>query len=201
MDESNRQKSWRLSRLVWFAPAMEEQVQIRAARSKDVPQILAIYNAAVLEPASAYEDVPHTLTQREEWFEHFTRRNFPVVVAEHGSVVVGWGSLGPHQERAGFRFTGSLAVYVVRTHRRCGIGGELVEALLSAGRERFMSLLLRLIPGMKPALNSIPSMASWRRGCSKKWGVNSVNGATWFTCSVCWMIEPVQMHKKRAAFG
>ena len=145
MDESNRQKSWRLSRLVWFAPAMEEQVQIRAARSKDVPQILAIYNAAVLEPASAYEDVPHTLTQREEWFEHFTRRNFPVVVAEHDSVVVGWGSLGPHQERAGFRFTGSLAVYVVRTHRRCGIGGELVEALLSAGRERKIHVVVAAI--------------------------------------------------------
>jgi len=151
MDESNRQKSWRLSRLVWFAPAMEEQVQIRAARSKDVPQILAIYNAAVLEPASAYEDVPHTLTQREEWFEHFTRRNFPVVVAEHGSVVVGWGSLGPHQERAGFRFTGSLAVYVVRTHRRCGIGGELVEALLSAGRERKIHVVVAAIDSRNEA--------------------------------------------------
>ncbi len=151
MDESNRQKSWRLSRLVWFAPAMEEQVQIRAARSKDVPQILAIYNAAVLEPASAYEDVPHTLTQREEWFEHFTRRNFPVVVAEHGSVVVGWGSLGPHQERAGFRFTGSLAVYVVRTHRRCGIGGELVEALLSEGRERKIHVVVAAIDSRNEA--------------------------------------------------
>jgi len=151
MDESNRQKSWRLSRLVWFAPAMEEQVQIRAARSKDVPQILAIYNAAVLEPASAYEDVPHTLTQREEWFEHFTRRNFPVVVAEHGSVVMGWGSLGPHQERAGFRFTGSLAVYVVRTHRRCGIGGELVEALLSAGRERKIHVVVAAIDSRNEA--------------------------------------------------
>ena len=151
MDESNRQKSWRLSRLVWFAPAMEEQVQIRAARSKDVPQILANYNAAVLEPASAYEDVPHTLTQREEWFEHFTRRNFPVVVAEHGSVVMGWGSLGPHQERAGFRFTGSLAVYVVRTHRRCGIGGELVEALLSAGRERKIHVVVAAIDSRNEA--------------------------------------------------
>ncbi len=151
MDESNRQKSWRLSWLVWFAPAMEEQVQIRAARSKDVPQILAIYNAAVLEPASAYEDVPHTLTQREEWFEHFTRRNFPVVVAEHGSVVVGWGSLGPHQERAGFRFTGSLAVYVVGTHRRCGIGGELVEALLSAGRERKIHVVVAAIDSRNEA--------------------------------------------------
>ena len=151
MDESNRQKSWRLGRLVWFAPAMEGQVQIRTAGSKDVPQILAIYNAAVLEPASAYEDVPHTLTQREEWFEQFTRRNFPVVVAEHGSVVVGWGSLGPHQERAGFRFTGSVAVYVVGTHRRYGIGGELVEALLSAGRERKIHAVVAAIDSRNEA--------------------------------------------------
>ena len=83
---------------VWFASVVTEATTIRQARREDVPTILAIYNAAVLEPSSAYEDVPHTLAQREEWFEQFMRRNFPVVVAEHGGMVVGRGSLRPHQE-------------------------------------------------------------------------------------------------------
>ena len=121
---------------VWFASVVTEATTIRQARREDVPTILAIYNAAVLEPASAYEDVPHTLAQREEWFEQFMRRNFPVVVAEHGGMVVGWGSLGPHQERTGFRFTGAVALYVASTHRLRGIGGQLLEALLQGGRER-----------------------------------------------------------------
>ena len=136
---------------VWFAAGVTEGATTRLARRGDVPEILAIYNAAVLEPASAYEDVPHTLAQREEWFEQFKRRNFPVVVAEHGGVVVGWGSLGPHQERTGFRFTGSVALYVAGTHRRCGIGGKLMEALLAAGSERRLHVVVAAIDSQNTA--------------------------------------------------
>jgi L-amino acid N-acyltransferase YncA len=129
----------------WLARAVSEAVSIRPARRGDVPAILEIYNAAVEEPASAYEDVPHTLKQREDWFAHFQQRNFPILVAECEGAVKGWGSLGPHQERAGFRFTGSVALYVGAAHRRRGIGGQLLEALLAAGRERGLHVVLAAI--------------------------------------------------------
>ena len=38
----------------------------------------------------------YTLAQREEWFEQLMRRNFPVVVAERGDVVVGSSGLQTH---------------------------------------------------------------------------------------------------------
>ena len=136
---------------VWFAAVVTEETTIRTARREDVPAILAIYNAAVLEPAAAYEDAPHTLAQREEWFEQFMRRNFPIVVAEHGEVVVGWGSLGPHQERTGFRFTGTVALYVSGMRRRYGIGGQLLEALLEGGRERKIHAVVAAIDSQNEA--------------------------------------------------
>ena len=144
--KSSLKRGW-----VWFAAGVTEGATTRLARRGDVPAILAIYNAAVLEPASAYEDVPHTLAQREEWFEQFKRRNFPVVVAEHGGVVVGWGSLGPHQERTGFRFTGTVALYVASTHRLHGIGGQLLEALLEGGRERKIHAVVAVIDSQNEA--------------------------------------------------
>lgn len=125
--------------------AVSEGVTIRPARRKDVQAILVIYNAAVQEPASAYEDAPHTLSQREMWFDHFSNRDFPIVVAELDDIVVGWGSLGPHQERTGFRFTGSVAVYVDKMYRRRGFGGQLLEALLEAGRQRKLHAVLAVI--------------------------------------------------------
>jgi phosphinothricin acetyltransferase len=116
-----------------------------------VPAILEIYNAAVLEPASAYEDVPHTLRQREDWFDQFQQRNFPIVIAEYDGAVAGWGSLGPHQERTGFRFTGSVALYVDSAHRRRGVGGQLLEALLAAGRERRLHAVVAAIDSRNEA--------------------------------------------------
>ena len=130
---------------VWFLAGVSDEVIIRAAVREDVPGILLIYNAAVREPSAAYEDVPHTLAQREEWFDYFTDRNYPILVAETDGVIVGWGSLGPHQERMGFRFTGAVAVYVKERSRRQGIGGRLMEALLKAGRERQLHVLLATI--------------------------------------------------------
>ena len=107
--------------------------------------ILVIYNAATQEPASAYEDMPQTLVQREEWFDYYSKRNFPIMVAEHDGIAVGWGSLGPHQERAGFRFTGSVAVYVEKMYRRRGVGSLLLKALLEAGRQRKLHTVLAVI--------------------------------------------------------
>ena len=125
--------------------AVSEGVAIRPATRKDVPAILVIYNAATQEPASAYEDTPHTLSQREEWFDHFSNRNFPIMVAEWDGIVVGWCSLGPHQERSGFRFTGSAAVYVDKLYRRRGVGGQLLEAILEAGRQRKLHTVLAVV--------------------------------------------------------
>jgi len=130
---------------VWFLARVSDEVIIRPAVRGDVPGILLIYNAAVREPAAAYEDAPHTLAQRKEWFDHFAGRNFPILVAESGGVIVGWSSLGPHQERVGFRFTGAVAVYVAERFRRRGIGGQLMEALLAAGRERHLHVVLATI--------------------------------------------------------
>jgi phosphinothricin acetyltransferase len=138
---------------LWFFGWVSDELIIRPALRGDVPGILLIYNAAVREPAAAYEDVPHTLAQREEWFDHFSGRNFPILVAESNGVIVGWGSLGPHQERMGFRFTGAVAVYVAERHRRRGVGGRLMEALLAAGRARRLHVVLATIDaGNEPSL-------------------------------------------------
>ena len=133
-------------------------VTIRAARREDVPAILVIYNAAVKEPAAAYEDAPNTLRQREEWFDYYHQRNFPILVAERAGLVVGWGSLGPHQERSGFRFTGSVALYVDAMYRRQGIGSQLLEALLETARERRLHCLLAVIDS-----NNEPSLQLHQR--------------------------------------
>ena len=130
---------------------MSGAVQVRAAKAADVPAIRAIYNAAVAEPAAAYEDEPHSLKQREDWFAQFQRRNFPVMVAEQGGVVIGWASLGPHQEAAGFRFTGSVAVYVDAVFRRAGVGSRLLEALLAAGRSRRIHCVVAMIDSQNTA--------------------------------------------------
>ena len=149
---------------VWFLAGVSDEVIIRAAAREDVPGILLIYNAAVREPAAAYEDVPHTLAQREEWFDHFTGRNYPILVAETAGVIVGWGSLGPHQERMGFRFTGAVAVYVTERSRRQGARGNCTWCWR------------RLMRRMSQVCNCTRDMASRRQECFRRPVASLVNG-------------------------
>ena len=88
--------------VVWFLGRVSDETIMRPAVRGDVPGILLIYNAAVREPAAAYEDVPHTLAQREEWFDHFAGRNFPILVAETAGVIVGWARWGLIRNGWGF---------------------------------------------------------------------------------------------------
>ena len=103
---------------------MSETVTIRAARREDVPAILVIYNATVKEPAAAYEDSPNTLHQREEWFDYYQQRNFPILVAERP----GWWLAGVRSDRirsgAGFALP---------------VGGVVCGCHVSAARHRWLA--------------------------------------------------------------
>ena len=107
--------------------------------------------------------------------------------------MVGWGSLGPHQERSGFRFTGSVALYVDAMYRRQGIGGLLLEALLEKARERRLHCLLAVIDSKtNRAYSFISGKGSEKPVRFEKPAVNSVNGGMLFTYNIYLMTARVR---------
>lgn len=125
---------------------MEGTVQIRAACRQDVPGILDIFNDAVLHSTGTYEEQPHTLAQRMEWFEQCAAKHYPIcVAADADGRVLGWGALSPFCERPGFRHTAVCATYVATTCRRNGIGTRLLEALLVAAKARGVHTILAAV--------------------------------------------------------
>ena len=64
-------------------------MQVRKAIEKDLPQILDIYNDAILNTTAVYDYEPHTLAMREQWFETKQQQGFPVFVAEENDKNIG----------------------------------------------------------------------------------------------------------------
>lgn len=108
-------------------------IAVRLAVEKDLPAINAIYNYYVMTSTCTYQYEPETDECRRKWFESHGR-NHPVTVAERDSEIVGWGALSPFRERAGYRFTVELSVYVRHDAHRCGIGGSIVQDLIERAR-------------------------------------------------------------------
>ena len=103
---------------------------VRAATVQDLPQMLAIYNDAVLHTTATYDYEPRPPEKQLEWFATKQQAGYPVLVADAGGQVAGFASYGAFRAWAGYRFTVEHSVYVRPDCRRAGLGRSLLEALV-----------------------------------------------------------------------
>ena len=121
----------------------EVEMMIRPATCADLPDILDIYNEAVLNTTATYDYEPSTLEARETWFDEHARDHYPVFVAHNGDGrVVGWSSLSKFRPRVGYRFTGEDSVYVAADQRGRGIGKLLMPPLIDGARRLGLHALM-----------------------------------------------------------
>lgn len=108
-------------------------VAIRPAHAQDLPAVTAIYNEAVERSTGTFDTEPQTLVQMTEWFKGHGAGH-PVLAAEEDGEVVGWASWSPWSGRCAYARCAEVSVYVDASARGRGLGGELLDALLRAGR-------------------------------------------------------------------
>lgn len=120
-------------------------MRIRPATPADLPAILAIYNAAVLNTAATADYTPSTLEARTAWYEERTQKGLPILVAEENNTILGWSSLSPYHARIGYRFSAEVSVYIAVEHRGQGVGKKLLPPLIEAGRACGLHLLIASI--------------------------------------------------------
>jgi phosphinothricin acetyltransferase len=108
---------------------MPLEIEIRSATLDDAHAIAEIYNHYVLDTTATFDMTPKSPQDRATWL---TKRDIdhPVLVAQVGDRIVGWGSLSPWAERPAWRHTVEIAAYVELAWRNQGIGSRLMETLL-----------------------------------------------------------------------
>ncbi len=107
---------------------------IRPATESDLASINDIYNHYVLHSTCTYQEEPEPPAGRRQWFKHHGDKH-PVIVAEAGGLVVGWGSLSAYHPRSAYRHTVENSVYVHHQHHRRGIGSLLLRELIVRARQ------------------------------------------------------------------
>jgi phosphinothricin acetyltransferase len=106
---------------------------IRPAARDDLGAINDIYNHYVLNSTATYQLAPETAQDRAAWFERHGAAH-PVIVAQAGGAVVGWGSLSPYNPREAYARTVENSVYVRHDMHRRGIGSALLSELIRLAR-------------------------------------------------------------------
>lgn len=84
---------------------------IRRAAAEDIPDLMRIYNHAILNSTATFDIVPKTLEDRTAWFASHSD-DCPLLVAELDGKAVGWADIRPYGARAAYRNTVENAIYV-----------------------------------------------------------------------------------------
>jgi L-amino acid N-acyltransferase YncA len=120
--------------------------RLRPATGTDAAAIALIYKQGIEDRVATLETELRTPEERRQWLSERSPRH-PVVVAEDGGVVIGWGSLNPFSARAAYRFVADFSVYVERSWRGRGVGRVVLTRLIELGREHgYHKLVLSAFP-------------------------------------------------------
>jgi len=118
---------------------------IRPADSpRDAEAIAAIYAPYVTDTVVSFEDVPPGSAEMAKRIERLAKTH-AWLVAEDGGEILGYAYACPHRERAAYRWTTEVTVYVDPRHQRRGVGRRLYEALLAQLADRGYRVALAVI--------------------------------------------------------
>ena len=113
---------------------------IRAPKPEDAAAVAALYNHYVLHSTASFETEPLDAEQMRSRLESATAR----LVCEREGAIVGFGYTHDWKERAAYRHTQEVTVYVASDSTGLGIGRRLVARLV-ASRRRFESIGFRRV--------------------------------------------------------
>lgn len=106
-------------------------VRIRSADAQhDAAACAAIYAPSVSEGVASLEEQapgPDEFSRRIERIG----RQLPWLVAQDSDSVIGYAYASPHHERAAYRWSANVTVYVTPGHHRRGIARSLYQALFA----------------------------------------------------------------------
>ena len=111
---------------------MTVKCSIRTMTSSDWPEVVAIYLAGIATGQATFET---TAPAWEKWdASHLATPRF-VAVPEEGEGLAGWCALSPVSARAVYAGVAEVSVYIAEGSRGCGVGGALLDALITASED------------------------------------------------------------------
>jgi len=110
------------------------------------PEILAIFNDAILHTTALYEYQPRTLEFMAAWFDIKEHNRFPVLgaFADNGSLA-GFATYGSFRALPAYHHTVEHSIYVHPDHRRHGIARTLLRELIVAAQAQDFHVLVGVI--------------------------------------------------------
>lgn len=142
-------------------------LHLRLATEADLPAIVAIYNSIVAGRMVTADLEPVTVESRRAWFAAHqtpTRPLWVVTDPSAGDVVCAWASFDSIYPRAAYDGTVMVALYLAEAYRGRGLGGWLLDELITRAPQHAVHTLTGYIFG-----HNEPSLRLFSRHGFTQW--------------------------------
>lgn len=126
-------------------------IEIRQATAADLDVVTAIYNEEVQGSTTTMDTEPRDEVSRRQWFAAHTSAAYPLLVADVGGDLVGWGTLSPWSPRGGYARTVEASVFVRRDARHGRVGTALLVSLIEEAQHTGHRVMLGRIEATNEA--------------------------------------------------
>jgi len=106
-------------------------IHIRDAREDDCAAIQEIYGEHVLHGLASWEETPPDVAEIARRMSELKQAGFPYRVAELDGVVRAYAYANSYRPRPAYRHTVENSIYVGSASARMGLGGSLLEDLIT----------------------------------------------------------------------
>ena len=113
-----------------------QPVHFRLADEIDWPAVVRIYNEVVANTTATFEEQPRTVEEMSLLFAEKARLGIPLLLAECGGEIVGYGTYGPFRRGSGYKTTVEHSLHISPGFRGRGIGTEILRRLVSHARQQ-----------------------------------------------------------------
>jgi L-amino acid N-acyltransferase len=104
---------------------------------KQLPEILEIFNEAIINTTALYDYKPRTLDMIKQWYTQKVIGNYPVLGAfDEKDSLLGFATYGPFRDRPAYKYTVEHSVYIRTDWRRRGLGTILLKEIIKKAEDQ-----------------------------------------------------------------
>lgn len=103
-------------------------VTIRPATLADAEEILAVYASYITDTSISFETEVPTIDAFAARIENIIK-NYPYLVCEMNDKIIGFAYACRHRERAAYKYSVDISIYIDENYHRKGIGKQLYTKL------------------------------------------------------------------------
>ncbi|CAK8054551.1 GNAT family N-acetyltransferase [Eupransor demetentiae] len=121
-------------------------IVIRPAVQADLARMTAIYNQAIEQGYITADLDLQTPEEKQDWFDfHHDNKRFPLFGVYQDDKLLGYGYLGPFNDRKGYEMTAEVTYYLDFEARGHGLGTKILKYLMDYAKSVDIKVLVALV--------------------------------------------------------